>query len=172
MKLSPRDRANRLNARKSTGPRTPAGKARVANNALRHGLNVRVAMDWSLSSEVGRLARAIIGQDEEPMRLDGARQIAEAQVDLMRVRAARLGLLAENARLTGWQDLNEASTNKKRQIEARTPANAKRRLEDGLYVLVSELVKLDRYERRAMSRRKTAFREFEQQVGNATPGPR
>src|SRR6266481_2073689 len=30
--------ANRLNARKSTGPRTTNGKARVSANALKHGL--------------------------------------------------------------------------------------------------------------------------------------
>ena len=33
--------ANRLNAQKSTGPKTPQGKAVVAQNALKHGLSAR-----------------------------------------------------------------------------------------------------------------------------------
>ncbi|HVN06172.1 MAG TPA: hypothetical protein VMT86_17240 [Bryobacteraceae bacterium] len=36
--------ANRRNARKSTGPRSPEGKARVACNALRHGLRARTTI--------------------------------------------------------------------------------------------------------------------------------
>jgi hypothetical protein len=31
-------RANRRNARKSTGPKTPEGKSVVSHNALKHGL--------------------------------------------------------------------------------------------------------------------------------------
>ena len=36
--------ANRRNAKKSTGPRTPAGKAAVALNGLKHGLLSREAL--------------------------------------------------------------------------------------------------------------------------------
>ena len=36
--------ANRINAQKSTGPRSPEGKAKVAQNALRHGLLAREAV--------------------------------------------------------------------------------------------------------------------------------
>jgi len=42
--------ANRANARKSTGPRMPEGRAVVAQNAVKHGLLARTAVlhgeDW------------------------------------------------------------------------------------------------------------------------------
>jgi hypothetical protein len=40
----PRHRANRANARLSTGPRTEAGKQRSSLNALRHGLTAQTAV--------------------------------------------------------------------------------------------------------------------------------
>jgi hypothetical protein len=44
MSISARIRANRNNAKKSTGPRTDAGKAAVAQNARRHGLSGAFAL--------------------------------------------------------------------------------------------------------------------------------
>ena len=81
--------ANRLNARMSTGPKTALGKARTARNARRHGLSVTVISDPVLSEQVELLAREITdaAADNELYQLE--RRIAEAQIDLVRVRQAR-----------------------------------------------------------------------------------
>ena len=79
-------RANRANAKSSTGPKTAAGKARAAQNALRHGLNVSVLSDPLLAPWSEAMARRIAGPDADAEALDWARRIAEAQVDLNRVR--------------------------------------------------------------------------------------
>ncbi len=54
-------KANRQNAKKSTGPRTPEGKARSSQNALKHGL----------------LARDAVMADEDPAEYDRQLQILE-----------------------------------------------------------------------------------------------
>ena len=54
-------KANRENAKKSTGPRTPEGKARSSKNALKHGL----------------LARDAVMADEDPAEYDRQLQILE-----------------------------------------------------------------------------------------------
>ncbi len=41
MTTQAKTQANRLNAQKSTGPKTPQGKTAVAQNALNHGLSAR-----------------------------------------------------------------------------------------------------------------------------------
>jgi len=81
--------ANRANAARSTGPRTRAGKAVVARNALRHGLSVPVLADASLAAEAAALVRQIAGEDASEPRREAALRIAEAQVDVLRIRRVR-----------------------------------------------------------------------------------
>ena len=90
--------ANRRNARASTGPRTAAGKARAAQNARRHGLNLPARYDPSRSGGIVTLARAIAGTDAGAERFELASRIAAAQIDVERARQARLDLYPQALR--------------------------------------------------------------------------
>jgi hypothetical protein len=81
--------ASRTNARASTGPKTAPGRARAARNAFRHGLSLPVQSDPALSQEVEALARKIAGTDADADIQHLACRVAEAAVDLRRVRHAR-----------------------------------------------------------------------------------
>ena len=88
-------RANRANSRASTGPKTAHGRARVARNALRHALSLP---DPFRSSFVRRGGGAGAGNYREGCQCrkkELARRIAEAQIDLRRVRHARHQLFSE-----------------------------------------------------------------------------
>jgi hypothetical protein len=77
--------ANRANARKSTGPRSSAGKKRASLNTLRHGLTskqVRVAH----AEMAERLAREYSGGSTDRICVDLARCAAGVDLELRRIR--------------------------------------------------------------------------------------
>jgi hypothetical protein len=158
--------ANRANARHSTGPRTAPGKAKVARNALRHGLARTITPDPAHAAEVEALARSICGLRPGPgtdaeaadpalqRQLHLARRIAAAQVDLGRVQRACRDLMARAGEMpVGGEKLPD---DKQDDVQLQEPMKRAAVLLE----LVHELVALNRYLGHAWSRREFAMRKY------------
>ena len=130
--------ANRRNAQRSTGPRTVKGKARSKRNSWQHGLSVNLASISPMDSEIEQLAIAIAGRNPDPLRLHFAVIAAESEMDLLRVRAVRKFLI--NSETLGDRIASGSEQAAKAYGEA-----------------LPDLLRLDRYERRAVSRRNRAL---------------
>ena len=97
--------ANPTSARRSTGPKTAQGRARAARNALRHGLNVPIYSDPAMTGELDTLAREIAGAEAHAEIRVLARGVAEACLDLRRVRLARHRHLLDALRADAQTDV-------------------------------------------------------------------
>jgi hypothetical protein len=172
--------ANCANARASTGPRSAAGKLRSARNSRQHGLSAPVWSDPELSAAARIFALEIAGPDAALQLQRLARVIAGTQIDLERVRQARhyviasgfddplllpissLGNMAQVRALIRLDQLMEKRLpipwKLKHLIEK--PEGAKK-LALAISNVAQLLTTLDRYERRALSRRKFAIRAFD-----------
>jgi hypothetical protein len=144
-------RTNRLNAAGSTGPKSILGRRRSSQNARRHGLSVTLVDDPELSHQAKLLARQIAGHHE--IIGERAIRVAEAQIDLIRVRSVKLAVLHQ---LTDLLEGEACAPTQQRPVEDLDCKLV------GIDRLMKQLLGFDRYERRALSRRRKAIRSYDQ----------
>ena len=150
-------RANRLGKPAGTGPTSAAGKARSAQNARKHGLNVSVMHDPDVCADVEFMAEEIAPGCQDAELIGRARRIAEAQVDLMRVARARRDIISAAMADPHYRPVTG--------LTGRIAMRAEDRGANKLVAILSDigvrLAKLDWYERVALSRRKREIRAFD-----------
>jgi hypothetical protein len=169
--------ANRRNACKSTGPRSQAGKRRASRNAYRHGLSSSTMSNTAFPKQREKFARRIAGDTANELILERARDVARAELDLARVRRAKIALITRFLALgqpdpppdlsslmqttrfrdTGARD-KAATAPEPIDFASTTPTQPPDRFAEAMQRALPELVKLDRYERRASARRDAAVR--------------
>ncbi len=121
--------ANRENAKRSTGPKTVAGRLMSSRNAYRHGFSCPLPFDPATLAKVDAFAHALVGKEANEASLISASDFAEAQLELSRIRATRTALIAK---------IEFVETDKQE---------------------LRRLLALDRYERYAHTRRRRAARK-------------
>ena len=135
-------------------------------NAYRHGLTLSITSSAAVAKQLDNLVRKIAGDSEDAIVLERARAIAQAELDLARVRRAKLALI-ERASAFGELDPPQLTVtqmirvlnafDRGRLIIPKTmPSQEPDRSAEADRRVLPELRKLDRYERRAAAQRERA----------------
>lgn len=164
--------ANRRNARRSTGPRSSAGKHRASHNSYRHGLSASIIVaSAEHQKRVARLARKFAGQSSNPIILELARMAAEAELEQVRCERAKVNLIYSTLALRQDEPPRYSATQlwQLRRLLTRNwdlvsvplpepwPDSEPERLTEAIRRALPELLKLERYARRAAGRRERAL---------------
>jgi hypothetical protein len=162
--------ANRRNSQKSTGPRSVSGAKRSSRNAHRHGLTKRISTA-NFEKQLDMLARQIAGDTDDETTLALARVAAEAQLDLAPIEQLKQAVIAC---VMAYGD-PETSPFCRPEMEQRSRGHSKPPWPDAIDplttmpdplelapYLLSDCIKLLRYENRAAGRRNKAIRKLSQ----------
>ena len=168
-------KANRANSAKSTGPRSTRGKRRAGKNAYRHGLSLSIDLTAN-AKQVENLARKIAGGSGSKVVWEHAITAAQAQLDLARVQCVKIALIIERVLARGTVDAANTSVSASKLVQrvkrilagrgifpepvdplSTMPTDEPERSAEALRRALPELLKLVRYERRALLRRDRAL---------------
>jgi hypothetical protein len=153
--------ANRSNSRRSTGPRTSRGKTSASRNALRHGLATIPLPQPEVSSRIKRIAEKIVGDNAGSAQYEQAVIIAESEIMMLNVRAASVAVIKHH-RDAGPTETNSSGRDQSNLEEVSGGQHADHSWSDleAMRLALPELIRLERYERRAKSRRRRAIRRL------------
>jgi hypothetical protein len=169
--------ANRRNAKKSSGPRSAAGKDRASNNAYRHGLFSRRARA-AVTEETEAFARKIADRTSGAIALEHARIVAEADNELALIRDAKRALIDRTDIFGDFKTPPLIPTDPSKDPWLMSPAQERRFLlakakdpltpeqqeeaerSAAIKRVLSELTNLSLYEKRAAARRDRTIRKL------------
>ena len=89
--------ANRRNAKRSTGPKTAAGRAKSSRNAYRHGLSRSLPLDDpAFRARMDKLMQDFLdGNEPTDDNMAAAAEAAEAQLRLLQAQTVRVEAMKE-----------------------------------------------------------------------------
>jgi hypothetical protein len=167
--------ANRRNARKSSGPRSAAGKKRASRNSYRHGLTATIVSNAERARRIEKLAREIAGNTGDQVVLECARAAAQAEFEVAHFRRVKVAMIerissfGQLASPDGFQSTgeimrflsglgrDELNIPPLGEAAPNMPSTEPERTDEAVRRALPELLKLARYERRAAARRQHAL---------------
>jgi hypothetical protein len=171
--------ANRKNARKSTGPRTRAGKQRACRNANRHGLSIPIDNGESCDAVRSLVRRIAPGSTDQDL-LGWATVAARAELELVRIRHLKSDIVDRmaqfdamesaaffRARAAQIRDLESLLDTPWCELKPPPPWTARLEVEseaEAVRRVLAELRKLNRYEARACAIKLNALREVSRRM--------
>jgi hypothetical protein len=160
------------------------GKGRSSQNAYRHGLSAGVSAHAEYAKDIEIFAGKIAENSTDVVVLECARTIAQAEIDLARIRRLKVALIS-HVRALGdvklaptfqslreikqfFKGLNRGELILPERQSPEMPATEPERSAEAVRRALPQLMSLNRYERRAAARRTQAMRILLERSGYPT----